>query len=371
MSDSARVVAGYLPDAASLLSTSSPAPTAASRAAAIRQQRHVWSTILHWRIQIQPMMTAANRLPPAHTADGDTETAADFERQAALASLDALQAQLTLLTHHTHTQSAGSKQSEAREDDRDMSTTAVSSFASESGLRYAVLDRWLRRTAPLAGSVAVGVEGGGGSSASLLHRSAAEQIGDAVADRLALRRRTQQKRGQYDIVGLNHTYADSADSKRRRGTGQERRRITLDGKLLEGDGAGNDHVSGEVSDSVEGATRVSVSHHVDLFDDVDFYQRLLHDAISGQQQQLQQQYARSLPASSIASAEAARRSVTLAVDRRASKGRKLHFTPIAKLSNFMAPTPATSQPHSRDDAAVDQIVANLFDVAAHRHAVTA
>ena len=217
----------------------------------------------------------------------------------------------------------------------------------------------MRRTATAAGSVDVS-----SSASSLLHRSAAEQIRDAVADRAALRRRTQLKRGQYDIVGQqrqqHNTRHRSTASTTRRGEAQtETKSGTDEDGADDGDGKETGARSGRAEDGTG-----SVSHHSELFDDLDFYQRLLHDAISAQQQQQQQQQSLELPTSSLSSAAALRRSLKGSVDRRASKGRKLQYTPIAKLSNFMAPVPSAYQQHSRDERAVDQIVANLFGVAA-------
>ena len=378
------------------LSAPSLAPSAASKAAAIRQQRLVWAASLNWRIQLQAALTASNRLPPhphsAHDAEQRrTAEAAGTERQSALSSLDALQAGLLQLQYETrlsrrlakrsgqwdNSETAQSEDQQPAVDEevefdegsgeaewgaeegrwerlvhsaRRLSAALRSSFALESEERCAVLDKWLRRTTAAAGSV-------DGGSASLLHRSAAEQLSDAVADRAALRRRTQLKRGQYDVVGqLSH------DSRQQ----GKKRRAAPDGssRLAMGGAQQSEHdENGAADENEEGGGPIappsaSVRGHADLFDDLDFYQRLLHDAISGQQQQ-QQQHSPSLHTASLQSADEARRSLKAAVDRRASKGRKLQYTPIAKLSNFMAPVSAAHQQHSRDEA-LDQIVANLF-----------
>ena len=319
--------AGYLPEAASTVSSAS---ASSAQSSAIRQQRAVWSTLLNWRIQLQPLLTAANGMPAAHSIAAARQQESAEEREAvwreqhaALISLSELLADLRSLQQRSSGDegegdgTVGGVHSPAR-----LSAVLRSTFASAAPTRYAVLDKWMRRTELAAGSA-------DSSGQSLLHRSAAEQVRDAVADKAALRRRTQLKRGQYDMMG---------------------------------GGSGAGEPQGEAQRGKRQEVANGVPSHPDLFDDLDFYQRLLQHAISAQQQLL---HSHSTPAT-LSSLDSSRRSLASAVDRRASKGRKLQFAPIAKLNNFMAPEPTAYQQHSRDEAAVDQLVNNLFGAAADR-----
>ena len=366
--------AGYLPDAAS---TPSFASAGSAQSSAIRQQRAVWSTLLNWRIQLQPLLTAANSMPAAHSIaaaqqregreeeeegeGGEEQEAVWREQHAALSSLDELQADLLRLQqrHGGMRARSGGAGEEAEDEEEEegggsdeekgdsmagvvhsparLSAVLRSTFASEASSRYAVLDKWMRRTELAAGSA-------DSSGQSLLHRSAAEQVRDAVADATALRRRTQLKRGQYEMMGGGSGAGEPSGEGATRGQRQA------------------EAASGVRAGSAAERADATVASHPDLFDDLDFYQRLLQHAISAQQQQLQSHSA----AAGLSSLDSTRRSLSSAVDRRASKGRKLQFAPIAKLSNFMAPEPAALQQHSRDEAAVDQLVNNLFGAAANR-----
>ncbi|OLL25423.1 Protein bfr2 [Neolecta irregularis DAH-3] len=89
----------------------------------------------------------------------------------------------------------------------------------------------------------------------------------------------------------------------------------------------------------------SMEKHISTFDDTDFYQSLLKDLID-----------RKMLDSSDINANLIKKEKNVAVDTKASKGRKLRYHVHEKLLNFMAPTPSGLW----HDGQTDELFSSLF-----------
>jgi len=192
-----------------------------------------------------------------------------------------------------------------------------SSFASLRPRVLVVLDAWMARSlrgTPLTAPSKTLSSSTHPSSSSLVHRPLSAQLDDLVRDREALRRRTQIDRG---------------------GGGR---------------GGGGRREDGEEG---EDGPRSPISHpsRSFIFDDSDFYGHLLQELLSSSSHSAS--HSSSLSAS--LSLPIRRPSLRPPVDRRASKGRKLRFSTIPALRQFMAPTAVAV-----DDSAIDQLFARIF-----------
>ena len=390
--------------APSLFASSSPAADEL-RAASIRHQRRLLRSAMNWRIQLQPALTAANSLPPPTPKRGQRETpqsAVEGEevkgeeveaemqlrdaRSAALAciddALDAVQAvaaeliasnpqlQQGMPRWRKRRRSAEPGQGQRGEEDGDARVEAEagrlslhlrSSFAAFRAYRNSVLDAWQEKTARAAGHL-IGGRGGlegerrdedRAADASLLRRPLSLQLEELVRDREALRRRTQVQRGGYRLIGVP-PQLDAASSP-----------LTSASHLPDDfDAAPLLSLRGS---ALRRLLTVPVPH---IFDDLDFYSHSLQDVIaaagaSGRPAE----EADGGPSSSellASSASQVRRAMRSAVDRRASKGRKLRFTAISQLQHFMAPNVGGREGWGEGTRggstalAVDQLFAHLF-----------
>ena len=360
---------------ASLFAASAVSVSAADalKAAGVRQQRRLHQQTVNWRIRLQPALAAANRLPrpqqqqveaSSGTADGWLRT-----RRQAVQALDALllaliavsqrlaadNAQLagvtpwkdrrTGLAKEDAADSEDGSSDEAEQDADRFASYLRSSFRSFRPRRDELLSRWFERGQQAAGrqtgvaSATASAQTAAAGASSLIHRPIAEQIREAAADRRRLRGRTQILRAVHGgIIG--------------------RRAIP---SLPESQPA----AAGAAEAGEAAALRVEQRREEEAFDDLDFYSQLLQELLTsaaGEEAGAGSEGGGEADGRGArAVREMARRSLRAAVDRRASKGRKLRYAVMPRLSNFMAPAAAAASDGRADaDVAVDQLVQHLF-----------
>ena len=380
---------------------------------------------MNWRIHLQPALTAANCLPPpslqpkdtgseqatvegkaADGREGDAEAQLLDARGLALAHVDhALDALLQLdeqlaasnpqlqdrprwrkREREDSEKGKGGEDGGHRQGGESASRLAVhlrSAFSAFRPYRNSLLDAWQEKTARAVGSrIAGGTSGAeaarqddgantavlassrpatsSSSDSSLIRRALSVQLEELLRDRAALRRRTQLQRGAYRLIGhTSHSIASAS---------------TVAAGTAPSDDSELAPLQALRGSALRRLLSVPVPH---VFDDLDFYSATLQDVISASD--AGEADGRRLAEQRLlaASASQARRALRTAVDRRASKGRKLRYAVISRLQHFMAPASA-EQTEGRGEAAsaaqsqlaIDQLYAHLFGHTAVLHTAT-
>lgn len=158
--------------------------------------------------------------------------------------------------------------------------------------RNATIQKWHERTKLLSGKV--------GRSFASLEESPVKQIEHILMDEERLLRRTQTKRSSYKILGADDATNDEQEEK---------------------------PGIGELDD--------------EIFDDDDFYHHLLREVIERKTVNIDNPIALSRQWLEI---EKLRKKAKRRVDTRATKGRKIRYDVIPKLTNFMAPLDRSTYP---------------------------
>jgi protein AATF/BFR2 len=194
-------------------------------------------------------------------------------------------------------------------------------FNNFTAYRNATINKWNEKTQLQQGILGEKAQSTALSNSNLkiLNQSVLTQIETILADQRSLIRRTQLKRGDYELLG-RRTEGEKSEEKESS--------VLLDGRV-------------EVYDE-------------ELFDDNDFYSSLLQEIIANSSGLMTG--ARSSE-DLLATAKSQRRlnKKNGLVERRASKGRKLKYSINPKLVNFCAP-----QPQHNQQFAVEELFANLF-----------
>lgn len=211
-------------------------------------------------------------------------------------------------------------------------------------IQDALIDKWNTKTQLSAGqlSSAGGVSSRGVPLAQdkkglkVINQSVLAQIDAIMLDEPRLVKRAQLHRATGDASSLlgRVTRAQAKDLQAKKKT--KRAADELDSHLLDG--------------------QYAEEYDASIYDDNDYYQQLLAEIIS-------QASADAGDADLLNKAAAARKKTRkggAAVDRRASKGRKMRYTVHPKLTNFMAPKPAPITDDFAEDANANRLSGSGF-----------
>eukprot|EP00658_Telonema_sp_P-2_P070142 TRINITY_DN59745_c0_g1_i2.p1 TRINITY_DN59745_c0_g1~~TRINITY_DN59745_c0_g1_i2.p1 ORF type:complete len:362 (+),score=104.06 TRINITY_DN59745_c0_g1_i2:25-1110(+) len=263
---------------------------------AVRGQKKMWCELLEFRVALQGTLMAASRMPKPQVYDAIAQT----QDPAIQHRLDKLQ-KLSMDMTNDLRQAAGNlldqdltvhkacgelPQVEPSEDVHELWENLDREHEQLRPWREAEITRWYRKTTATKQLQA-------GKALQTLAKSTLDQVSEVMSDMPRLLKRTQLKRGEYTIVG------DSSVVQQQQ----------------------------EVEDPSNKRDGHLYQHDEEIFDDTDFYERLLQELVeSGSHASLQ----------AATAGKAAVRKSRPKVDTRASKGRKIRYHVHAKLVNFMS-----------------------------------
>ena len=316
----------------------------------VKKQLQAWDTLLEWRIRLQKLLVAANRLPqPPYwsvvaTAGGQELQQAQSKATQSLIRLTGCLAQVRdVLLDDSHFLFAGPQEEKegdsdvaSEEDSRDGSLQDTSDVdrikdpdsEEESDLQRAskpaakrkndassldeqvkrlrdkVMDEWYQKTKFSTSSARRGLES--------FEVPPTQQIRQIMADEGRLLRRSQLRRSQHQVIGKKE--------------------------------------SGAASDTKSSKQQ---NYDSEIFDDDDFYHQLLREVVESKTSETTDSLAISRKWLEI---QQLRSRIKKKVDTRASKGRKLRYEVHKELINFMAPY----QTFELTDDAKDELFASLF-----------
>eukprot|EP00468_Gymnochlora_sp_CCMP2014_P003539 CAMPEP_0167750606 /NCGR_PEP_ID=MMETSP0110_2-20121227/6089_1 /TAXON_ID=629695 /ORGANISM="Gymnochlora sp., Strain CCMP2014" /LENGTH=547 /DNA_ID=CAMNT_0007635955 /DNA_START=50 /DNA_END=1693 /DNA_ORIENTATION=- len=276
-----------------------------NKAQAVRLQHRLWETSLKVRIRMQALNKIANKLPYPREhklfceSQSDVSDGFDNAAKATYGILQSLiQAKQTLCKASTIFSNSPASVGPKKRKYSDMATKKLwknvsDGFQEETRLFGETLERWNIKTKLVSGQSK--------KRFKAIDRGVTEQIDDLLRDMPSLVRRTQLRRSGDRALGC----------------------ARIEGK-------GNSVVNGK-----------EVSYDEEIFDDTDFYQELLKEVIDGASLDSMNgavSLQRRLP-----------KSVKKLKDRRASKGRKIRFVNIPKLTNFTSPGMDNAEDYPRDN----------------------
>ncbi|KAJ7551786.1 hypothetical protein O6H91_06G028400 [Diphasiastrum complanatum] len=275
-----------------------------SKSEAVKQQKALWDRALELRIVLQKVVTNANRLPPGQSrlifcsTTEVTRKAYEQLETSALRTLDCLMdLQEALIDQNAAINEAYTSVVKGEGLDHtwkklDLLYSRIVPYRNNS------VDRWYRKTQIATGAAAI---------RGRLHafdQSISQQVSAAMREPSRLIRRMQLKKSSIHVLGQPPDSTISCTD-----TGAEK--------------ALNELVENEVDDL-----------DLESFDDSEFYQQLLSEFLESSDPGTMSMHAiRKL-----------RNKKRKAVDRRASKGRKIRYNVFEPLVNFMAPEPMVLHP---------------------------
>ncbi|CAI5933411.1 unnamed protein product [Closterium sp. NIES-64] len=217
------------------------------------------------------------------------------------------------------------------------------------------IDRWHRKTLLTSGAMAAGRSS---SRLRALNQSVSQQVASALRAPDRLIQRSRLPREAVSVIGAKAEALAAAGGagKKRKGPdgvgggdegvgtvgGEESGMRELNGVIQEEQGEQKEGEEKEPAEEGEENERKEEEEQegewdMDSYDDTEFYQQLLREFLDSSH----------LEELGIASQQVVRRlrgSKGKAVDRRASKGRKVRYAPMPALVNFMAPEPVHLPP---------------------------
>merc|ERR1712166_935292 len=268
------------------------------RAGAVREQTKMWTDLLELRIAVQGCLTNANRMPKVDTfesfaSDPLVSQKLEEAQQLAMDTVNDLQK----LTANISTASQD-------EDDEPLECENVDDLWTDISGRLDAARSWQGEQISWWGRKTMAARQlQGGKAFQSLAKDAMEQVKEVMSDMPRLLKRTHLKRSEYKILGDVPTPNDAEEQR-------------------------DSHLN---------------QHDTEVFDDTDFYERLLQELIdTGSQASLQ---------AAITGRTEVKKSKHQ-VDTRASKGRKIRYHVHQKLANFMYATgfqmpPVTEELFSR------------------------
>jgi protein AATF/BFR2 len=310
-----------------------------ARARHVRTQRELYDKFLSLRIAVQGPLSLSNRLPKSGKSYAQHRAGKEEEQgfTDVSSSLRGILNELTLLSSSLISNNPQLSSVLSASDHRPITpTTSVKdiwkkSVATQYGCmgnkaslthQNDTLSHWDRKTVLAGGKSLLQKD-----SLKVFNRDVVAQIESVTSNMEDLVRRSQLKRNEYTIVGEENA-ADAAGKKKTK-------KKNADAKTKKKDLPKDEY-------------------EPEIFDDNDFYADLIG------------QFLRSRNADGAAVGDevradaeqlraARRRRANATVDRKASKGRRLRYTVMPKLQNFLAPTDR----HDLNFAA-DELFANLF-----------
>ncbi|TFK25599.1 TRAUB-domain-containing protein [Coprinopsis marcescibilis] len=290
---------------------------------AVARQIALWDTLLDSRIQIQKAVVAANKLP---TPDAMSRFLEDPECSEALLMLSqealALVDDITELQERLFTVNEGIKPPARKrrklEDEANLANATedlISACESASALEQLyhphlvqTLSKWSAKIQAVAPSVLLPSNKGTFAKGKHQLKSAVQLVDDTLQDHQGLLDRTRLRRAPGTRVGTNPT-ADESSKPQANGQGEE-------------------------------AT--------EIFDDTDFYQKMLRDIIDSRGGD-----GKNADWIAIQKQKKAKKEV----DTKASKGRKIRYQVHEKIQNFMVPVIPVGAWH---DEQVDELFSSLL-----------
>jgi len=261
------------------------------QATAVKVQKKMWVDLLEFRIALQGCLSSASRLPKpdvfaGFAADPLVQHRLEQVQELATDTINDLRvvSENLLANDETVSKSCGElPEMIAHEEPGDLWDGLAAEHEATRPWVEAEINRWGRKTM-------VSKQLQGGKALQSLAKSAMEQVHEVMSDMPRLLKRTQLKRGEYKIIGDVVAPVDT-----------------------------NQETSSKRDTHLQ-------QHDEEVFDDTDFYERLLQELIeSGSQASLQ---------AALIGRTAVKKSKTK-VDTRASKGRKIRYQVHPKLVNYM------------------------------------
>ncbi|XP_071455634.1 protein AATF-like [Hetaerina americana] len=317
---------------------------------AVRAQMKLWDNLLEARIQLQKCLVASNKFPQYDAFQSFRNYGEpDFKNKLSLCKKEGvrlleklMEVQRKMLLSHPETQQMISgKSKEVADDDEEIPSSdeekpeeanienyedeippkrrKLSEFSNAIDkqhndfreYRNTVLDKWYTRSRVISNTLK-------SSNFSAFDMSVVKQIDHVLSDRDNLIKRTQKRRSPYHILG------------------KPGRTSKEDGEPL----------------AKESEQNVEDEFHHEIYDDDDFYHKLLRELIERKTAdvtdpvQLGRQWTE---------LQKLRKKLKKKVDTKASKGRKIRYVVHSKLVNFMAPIP-----NNWSDSAMDDLFRSAF-----------
>lgn len=290
----------------------------------VKNQLTTWDALLEWRIRLQAMVAAANKLPQPESwkklkkDKGFTSSSksSSFQVTAMLESLLRLDGEMKKQNPtifkidkvDDDEEIASDTEDEEQDSEHDMDEDDESEEANSApvldpedpgsvladrsevmkSVRNQLLDHWYHKTRYTAGAKLF-------KSQDSVEQSPVAQIRQIMENRSRLIKRTQMKRSVYKVLGKSDVPVDGEDA-------------TAD--------KSNDEYDSEI------------------FDDDDFYHQLLRELIESKTSDSSDSVTVSRKWLEI---QKLRSKLKRKVDTRASKSRKIKFEPIKQLTNYVAP----------------------------------
>ncbi|KAI9275507.1 apoptosis antagonizing transcription factor-domain-containing protein [Phascolomyces articulosus] len=282
----------------------------------VRQQLNLWENFLESRIRTQKVVELANQLPQHDTwpdflaneegIEPDLDTAKNELRE----TLDELMDLRTNLLNDTEAVDLTGHNASSRKrhlDDDDEYIEKLWEDISEINdvfvpFRDSTLEKWSNK-------VQVAPSARLNKKFKAFDQNIMTQVNNIMSDKENLVRRTQLQRSEYRVLGKKAQEVVESTEQDGQSTRESRK-----------------------------ADRHLNNYDVEIFDDNDFYQQLLRELIEARMVDTDDPIAQGMRWAAKKAAESKKKK--RAVDRKASKGRKLRFDIHEKLQNFMAPIPA-------------------------------
>ncbi|KAI9488755.1 apoptosis antagonizing transcription factor-domain-containing protein [Zychaea mexicana] len=283
----------------------------------VRQQLTLWENFLESRIRTQKIVELANQLPQHETwpdylakeegIEPDLDAAKDELRE----TIDELIDLRTNLLSDTDAVEMGeehtwNKRKRHLDDDDEYIDKLWEDISQINDVfvpfRDSTLEKWSNKV-QIASSARLN------KKFKAFDQNIMTQVSNIMSDKENLVRRTQLQRSEYRVLGKKIQEAPELSPNDQESTRESRK-----------------------------ADRHLNNYDVEIFDDNDFYQQLLRELIEARMVDTDDPIAQGMRWAARKAAESKKKK--RAVDRKASKGRKLRFNVHEKLQNFMAPIPA-------------------------------
>ncbi|KAI7854972.1 apoptosis antagonizing transcription factor-domain-containing protein [Circinella umbellata] len=280
----------------------------------VRQQLTLWENFLESRIRTQKVVELANQLPQHDTwpdflaQEEGIEPDLDATKDELRETLDELIDLRKNLLNDTEAVDLSGYKGNSRKrylDDDDEYIEKLWEDISEINdvfvpFRDSTLEKWSNKV-QVASSARLN------KKFKAFDQNIMTQVGNIMSDKENLVRRTQLQRSEYRVLGKKAQEIESTPN------------------------------NGESTRESRKADRHLNNYDVEIFDDNDFYQQLLRELIEARMVDTDDPIAQGMRWAAKKAAESKKKK--RAVDRKASKGRKLRFDIHEKIQNFMAPIP--------------------------------